>query len=700
MTTADNIWALIPAVYQRRDSDAGGVLQALISVFAEQVGLIYDDIATLYDNWFIETCDDWVVPYIGELTGALPLVPTGDPLSPAEATRLTQVAPPRLLVANAIRFRRRKGCFSIIAQVAHDVARWPALAVEFGTLLTLNQDVRAPFARGASVTVRDRGPLASLDTPDDTLARSTDVRDAEARRSPGRYGPANIGVFVFTPLIASVVNGDAFCVDEEGSACFCFGPLGQDVALYHPALTEGGGTRLPGPITRAMRARQRSAGDPADPPWAADPALYGPTGCTLISTQAREGAAFEPVDKATLVQTDLGRWRERPPLGFVALDPERGRIAFPPRAAPRRVQVTYSYAMPAPIGGGDYPRSTLQETFANVYPVTASQEEGHNSLRAAVEEWAKDGADRALIEFRDSLTYDEDRLVIDFAGAGRRLVIRAAAHMRPVIRLSNYEAGAADAWRIRGDGGGASLVLDGLAISGRGIAVSDYGGSLEIRHCTLFPGWQPGGERGRRHPEAASLSLENCTGWVSIAASILGPIFVAADEHIDDALPIALADSILDAGDAGPAFMSSGAIPYVMLSLRRCTVFGPTRVHAVTLAENSIFTDRLAVARRGVGCVRFCALPLDSRTPRRVACVPRAAEHADLRPVFVSRTFGSIGYAMLAARCPEPITRGADDRSEMGAYHDLFHPQRDTNLRAALTEYLPAGSSVGIIYVS
>jgi len=124
MTMADDMWLLIPAVYRRRDADAGNVLKALIEVFGEQAGLIHDDISELYDNWFIETCDDWVVPYIGDLTGALPLVPTGDPPTQAEAAKMAQVAPPRLMVANAIRLRRRKGCFSIIAQLAHDVALW------------------------------------------------------------------------------------------------------------------------------------------------------------------------------------------------------------------------------------------------------------------------------------------------------------------------------------------------------------------------------------------------------------------------------------------------------------------------------------------------------------------------------------------------------------------------------------------------
>ena len=54
---------------------------------------------------------------------------------------------------------------------------------------------------------------------------------------------------------------------------------------------------------------------------------------------------------------------------------------------------------------------------------------------------------------------------------------------------------------------------------------------------------------------------------------------------------------------------------------------------------------------------------------------------------------------MLAESCPIEIAQGADDRGEMGAYHDLFRPQREANLLAAIDEYLPADVSVGIIYL-
>ncbi len=69
----DFLYDLIPVVYRLRDADQGYPLQALLRVIAEQAGVVEQDIAHLYENWFIETCDDWVVPYIGALVGYTPV---------------------------------------------------------------------------------------------------------------------------------------------------------------------------------------------------------------------------------------------------------------------------------------------------------------------------------------------------------------------------------------------------------------------------------------------------------------------------------------------------------------------------------------------------------------------------------------------------------------------------------------------------
>src|SRR5215813_9830606 len=104
----DRLYKLLPAIYRMRDADRQYPLQALLRVIAEQVNVVEDDIAQLYENWFIETADDWVVPYIGDLVGYQPVAAAG-PSAGQPGDALARVLVPRREVANQIALRRRKG---------------------------------------------------------------------------------------------------------------------------------------------------------------------------------------------------------------------------------------------------------------------------------------------------------------------------------------------------------------------------------------------------------------------------------------------------------------------------------------------------------------------------------------------------------------------------------------------------------------
>src|SRR5262249_22221010 len=53
-----------------QDKQQRGPLKSLIEVIAQQVAVLEEDLDRAYDDQFIETCVEWVVPYIGDLVGA------------------------------------------------------------------------------------------------------------------------------------------------------------------------------------------------------------------------------------------------------------------------------------------------------------------------------------------------------------------------------------------------------------------------------------------------------------------------------------------------------------------------------------------------------------------------------------------------------------------------------------------------------
>jgi hypothetical protein len=181
-------------------------------------------------------------------------------------------------------------------------------------------------------------------------------------------------------------------------------------------------------------------------------------------------------------------------------------------------------------------------------------------------------------------------------------------------------------------GPGSRFTLDGLLITGRPIHVradeemqaqaqqavqanqtlSAHAASeqdstcyteIAIRHCTLVPGWGLDNNCEPRRPNEPSLELYNVRARVRIEHSILGTIEIHEDQVKADPVPLYISDSIVDAtSDDREAVSAPGPrIAHATLTIKRSTVFGIVQAHAVELAENSIFTGCINVARRQIG---------------------------------------------------------------------------------------------------
>jgi hypothetical protein len=210
-----------------------------------------------------------------------------------------------------------------------------------------------------------------------------------------------------------------------------------------------------------------------------------------------------------------------------------------------------------------------------------------------------------------------------------------------------------------------------------------------------------------KQPTAPSIIVESGTVTLEVDHSIVGGIRAHEDAKVsitssivDATDPTNVAYSALDAKSAGGE-----------VSIVASTVIGKVRSRVLRLVSNSIIAARLAASdtwtfpvhadRRQDGCVRFSFIPLGSRTPRRFQCQPaNAADALRVQPQFTAERYGALAYCQLSDRCAKEIRTGADDESEMGAFHDLFAPQRETNLSIRLDEYLRFGLDAGVFHAS
>jgi hypothetical protein len=657
----ERLYSLIPAIHRIRDAERGYPLRALLRLIGDSAQSIEDDLAVLYQAWFIETCPDWVVPYIGELIGYVSAHEVGSAglADLADASALARALAPRRDVANTIHDRRRKGTIALLESIAGDSAGWPARALEFFRRVTWAQNLNHLHPRrGGTASLRRVSTRRDPEGPFDTVAHTPDLRRPNSSGTVGLYSIPSVGLFAWRLRAYTVTRCQAYCLEDFGPQCYAFSALGNDTQLFnHPQPDTGGAvpsgpSALPVPITRAL-LEDRLRPDPnRQPPIQsiASVEYWGLTkGLALWAPDWPVRGAPQPVPREAILPADLSDWSYEAPRNHIAVDPELGRIAFPPRQLPRSsVQVSYAYGFAAPIGGGEYERPKLAPHGSVIYRVGHARPGAESSIHAALARWrsAEPRPGSAVIEIVDSFVYTEPISVeLD---AEESLKIRAANRVRPIIRLLDYMVDRPDPFSVRGRRG-SQFTLEGVIVTGRGLAILGPNGEgdgnerddlceVVIRHSTLVPGWGLHCDCEPLRPAEPSVALQSSRTRLRIEHSIVGSIVVSTEPVGFEPSRIDLSDSILDATghdcdrpDCQALTAPDGRIAHAAVSFRRCTVFGRVRTHSITLAENSLFSGRVWVARRQAGCMRFCYVPQGSRTPRPATNASRTARSRDWR---------------------------------------------------------------------
>ncbi len=762
MSTAptDRLYNLMPAVYRLRDSAQGEPLRALLALIEQEYSVVEQDIANLYENWFIETCAEWVVPYIGDLLGVRPLYAASPDTFSARA-----------YVANTLDFRRRKGTASMLEQLAFDVTGWPARVVEFFQLLSTTQYVNhLRLGNLATVDLRNADALELLGGPFEQATHTVDVRHISDGR--GRYNIPSIGIFLWrlqdyqigpipvsasdstkTDLHGTTHQGDARAVVTPADGRYTFNPLGISAPLFNLAQTQGDATQLadeinvPGllrrrPLYEELEALRRSEVDGAAAPT---PVYFGTNPIFQIAIDG----AFVPFDQVMICDiSDISATDWRRPLASksytpsaggspvskpvrISVDPINGRIAFPAGAAlpAASLEVSYAYGFSGDIGAGPYDRgSWLSDPMNGPAPynsinrwqvavskqLTAIADVVFNTFTDAIKAWNEQAAGTdGVIAVIDSSTYQEDLSATPIViPEGSRLLIVAAdwaaVRQTPMGTSKDLDPNglrphflgpvAVNGSAPMNSANPGQLFIDGLLLESQLTVQPGNLATLGLSHTTITPG---GGVTVQ-----SSSGKTNSDLAINLFRAICGPI------SVDPASPAQLniVDSIVSSSNSSDNTKAAITAPGATANIQTSTNFGTTSSFILS-ASDSLFTGIVTSTRQQTGCLRFSFVPVGSQTGRRYHCqpdlalagVPVAAQApiiARIAPQFTSVDIGQPGYAQLSAACPTEIATGGDNGSEMGAFNFLLQPQRATNLQTALDEYLRFGLEAGAIRVT
>ncbi|MEB3358541.1 MAG: hypothetical protein VKK04_17575 [Synechococcales bacterium] len=387
----DRLYNLLPAIYRIRDGAEGEPLRALLAAVEQEAEILEGNIADLYDDWFIETCAEWVVPYIGDLLDVRELY--------ADRTAAYGQQERRAYIANTLAYRRRKGTAPILEQLTRDVTGWRSRVVEFSRLVNTTQHLDHPRPTSTTVSLRaDRQPQ-EVGTPFETQAAySVEIRPAS---QGGRYNTPNMGLFIWRlqsyplerstacvvfPAETSLPPPPAgsfldLCGDDPPPPerrYYTFSPRGVDEPLFNQPQTETNIVTLAEEINLPVRlrgaslaleiaARQQGRSHGQIPTgiryFDSDPVLQ-----LFVNRQSRPIPPEEilirslepwpkPEDLQNELTTDQPEASVPLPVPTVAVDPERGRIAFLGQTVPQHLEVSYFYGFSDDVGGGSYGRA-------------------------------------------------------------------------------------------------------------------------------------------------------------------------------------------------------------------------------------------------------------------------------------------------------------------------------------------------------
>ena len=542
---AERLWQLLPALYRTTDTDqydAPGPLRELINRIGAQIAVTRRSIDRMWADQSVETSDDWVVPYIGDLLG-VNLVPGLDP----PGTRAD--------VGKTIHYRRRKGTVAILEEIATDVTGWQARVVE-----AFRQLARSAHGLDPAIGLPPAGGLADLRSPHGAAlagtafseySRTADVRAGHG--STGWYGLPKLLVFLWRLSSYAVAEGTPVAV----AGCpgqYVFDPTGRNVPLFlapRPPVDDIDGWvparewEVPGPLTGSLWRALRDPGGTA-PARAPYPAQVTPTPSYGVAIIPAGGGAPNPVADAGLtVWPELGR--------FELPAPEPA----PPPAAQPQLLVGYSYGGAGPVGAGTYDRELLGGRPAAVGAVVTVT--GGSSLETALAGLtpATGPPAAATVAVAGSLSYP---LTADVTVPVASTLIQAAARQRPVVRLDPGVT-----LVFSGTGESAELTLDGLLISGGDIVLRGRFGSVTLTGCTLDPGTAVG------------------------TASTTGTTVAAAFATAADGRTLAPVRLWIEADPAAPAGSLTGVS---QLTVSNC-ILGPVRTRGGGILQSLTVTDSI-----------------------------------------------------------------------------------------------------------
>ena len=749
---AEKIWEMIPELYRHEDGLAQqpGVLRALVEILAQQAAGLRRSQDRLWEDQFIEWCNEWAVPYLGELVGTRMVSALNPALNPRGC---------RMDVAKTIYYRRHKGTPRVLEELISDIAGWDGKVVEeFRRLARARHGLDPkprPYAGPHSGTLPGgwadiRNPLAGqfTDTAFDEFFHTPDLR--RPRGEDGRLNIPKLAFHLYRLTALPLIGVTPF--QRTDPATFTFDPSGRDLQLFNVrqrAAAQGGQPRnwdqwqpaqvweLPLPMRRRVlgHAEYRMTDellarvdDMVNPQPPAQPVLPG----LLDALRPLRGERFGSEER--LLQTlrqlpggkelmGLANWPEIwTTVLAAALVTDCGKFQLLPGA----LEVV---EIPDPGASSARPLAPLQLAAANLSDWSLDCPEKPEKLCLVDPELGR----LKLIGKSGNAPHRPWKVMVSYHCAfpgplGAGTYERQGSLASPVTS-SVSGGGVLDQGKlvqvaqiedslsygpVHDPADFTSLVLQAadrqrpyLRLEGDWVFTAQ-GLAAEL---TLEGLWIGGRSRCDLvlRGDFAQVTIRHCTldpGGITADGEEIPPVRLVIEGQVKLLLldssvtgplctrkPAAFGAPLVETLQVQDCILQSLRETELALDLQsgearleRTTILGASRLHRLWASE-LLAAGTVAVVDAQNGCFRFSAALAGSLLPHPY----QSGILQETGAVFTSRRFGHWGYAQIAGSAPDFVREGGENGSELGAFSACCTGIRLKGLQAKVEEYLPFG---------
>ncbi|WP_298770736.1 hypothetical protein [uncultured Shewanella sp.] len=647
----EQLYRLLPLTYREKDFDHRQSFRALMAVLETVQDSLDENMMLLYQNWFIETCENERIPYIADLVNA-------DLESVSELGSESVFAIQRRYVANYLAYQRRSGCLTTFNNSVHDTTGYACYGVNSTNKMLTSWTDSDPLLTTKTFSVTDN--VSAPFSQAACLPKLTCVETALFAAKGGELSPQVLQVYLWRRQAVALAQAQLFSVAHIDNA-WTLGLHEEVWPLCHQPK-----------CLASLDMPQRAQEYPYS--IAQHNNDVAKMSVTFFEYDLSSQRAHLLVD-SDIVIADLSSWQKRDGNnGKVLFDPVLGRVLLLDVTLNGRLLVSFHYRHNGFFGASPRYRGVNEQIaptkrLLTLYPKDSVLVEVLSAKTIAMKKPSspQQGVKECQIAFASNAHYGfSDPLKIDLKGENITLV--AEDYVCPILSGTIEVSNTGDT--------PAQLILNGMKVYGQ-IRI-DKNVDIQLKDSSLLADilWLSLPSKQESDRRLAHITVEN--GLI-----VTQKLMKHANYQLTNSAMICSSPSTVR------AFGSLNS-----------TVIGDITCISVKEVCNSVFDGTFTLINPNMAKLAYSYFSVLVQ-PRGIETEQIITDSMIERHgvQFCSTRYFDADFLVLTYGSDQSLLTGADNGEEMGVFNQQFIRKKERNIKNQFDRFLPLGMEVQTYYM-